>query len=149
MKRKLLLQHKFVEFLPDKLEAETLYVSIPYATAAHKCCCGCDRDVVTPISPTDWRLIFDGRTVSLEPSIGNWAFPCRSHYWIKQGKVVWAGAWSEQEVLEGKLRDKIAKVRYFAEGEYSKRGGDVLKKRAPEQARGVWSIIKYWLRWRR
>jgi len=34
--------------------------------------------VVTPLSPTGWSLIFDGETVSLYPSIGNWNFPCRS-----------------------------------------------------------------------
>jgi hypothetical protein len=35
-----------------------------------------------PISPADWQLAYDGDTVSLTPSIGNWGFPRRSHYWI-------------------------------------------------------------------
>ena len=85
------LDPRFVEFLPDKLEDGKLYVSMQYATASHKCCCGCGRDVVTPISPKDWQLMFDGRTVSLTPSIGNWSYPCRSHYWIKGSRVVWDG----------------------------------------------------------
>ena len=85
------LKHRFVEFVPEKLEPGTLYISMEYATASHKCCCGCGRDVVTPISPTDWQLTFDGRTVSLQPSIGNWSYPCRSHYWIKGDRVVWDG----------------------------------------------------------
>jgi hypothetical protein len=79
----------FVEFLPDELESGKLYISMQYATASHKCCCGCGRDVVTPISPTDWQLAFDGRSLSLTPSIGNWSYPCRSHYWIRHNRVVW------------------------------------------------------------
>ncbi len=31
----------------------TLYISIPYVTAAHKCPCGCGEEIVTPLSPTD------------------------------------------------------------------------------------------------
>lgn len=142
------LEHKFVEFVPDKLDAKTLYVSIPYATAAHKCCCGCGREVVTPISPTDWRLIFDGKTVSLEPSIGNWAFPCRSHYWIKRGNVEWAGAWSEEEVAAGKLRDKIAKERYFGQAESSKRRAVAAAGLAARRAGSLWSRFWNWV-WRR
>jgi len=92
MTKKTRLEHRFVEFLPDKLDPGILYVSMQYATASHKCCCGCGRDVVTPISPTDWQLMFDGRSVSLKPSIGNWSYPCRSHYWIKGNRVVWDGA---------------------------------------------------------
>ena len=79
----------FVEFLPDELETGKLYISMQYATASHKCCCGCGCDVVTPISPTDWHLAFDGRSISLTPSIGNWSYPCRSHYWIRHNRVVW------------------------------------------------------------
>ena len=30
--------HRFVEFVPDDLEPETLYVSMEYATAVHSCC---------------------------------------------------------------------------------------------------------------
>ena len=53
-----------------------LYVSMEYATATHLCACGCGLTVVTPISPTDWQISYNGRTVSLYPSIGNRSFPC-------------------------------------------------------------------------
>ena len=39
MKREIILKHEFVEFIPDKLEDGIVYVSIPYATVAHECCC--------------------------------------------------------------------------------------------------------------
>ena len=51
MKRDLVLKHEFVEFIPDKLEDGIVYVSIRYATVAHKCCCGCGTEVVTPLAP--------------------------------------------------------------------------------------------------
>ncbi len=78
-----MLQHKFVEFIPDRIEDGLLYISVQYCTAIHKCVCGCGNEVVTPLSPTDWRLTFDGISISLYPSIGNWNFDCQSHYWIK------------------------------------------------------------------
>ena len=88
MKPEMLLTHEFVEFIPDELKEGIVYVSVMFATVAHKCCCGCGREVVTPLSPTDWKLIYDGQSVSLEPSIGNWSFACQSHYWIRGNRVI-------------------------------------------------------------
>ena len=88
-----ILQHKFVEFMPDVLEEGIVYISIAYCTAIHKCVCGCGNEVVTPLSPTDWKVTFDGKTVSLDPSIGNWNFECKSHYWIIKNKVKFARKW--------------------------------------------------------
>jgi hypothetical protein len=81
--------HKFVEFMPERLEPNVLYVSIRFSLVSHSCACGCGEEVVTPLSPRDWQLIFNGETVSLYPSIGNWSFRCRSHYWIEQNRAVW------------------------------------------------------------
>lgn len=89
MTRVVTLAHQFVDHAPETLEEGILYISIPFTSALHLCCCGCRREVVTPLTPCDWRLIFDGQTVSLEPSIGNWSFPCRSHYWIRRSTVRW------------------------------------------------------------
>jgi hypothetical protein len=113
MRDKVLLTHKFVEFIPRELEANTVYVSITYATAIHSCCCGCGNRVVTPISPADWKLIFDGQSISLEPSIGNWSFPCRSHYWIRNNRVVWSDQWSDEEVDAVRKKDARATAAYF------------------------------------
>jgi hypothetical protein len=89
MAQKFFLTHEFVEFIPEQLKDGILYVSIPYGLAVHKCCCGCQNKVVTPFSPRDWKLTYDGETVTLNPSIGNWKFPCQSHYWIRENHVVW------------------------------------------------------------
>jgi hypothetical protein len=113
------LAHEFVEFIPDVVEEGKLYVSIEYATVVHKCCCGCGKEVVTPLSPADWRLIFDGKTISLDPSIGNWSFPCRSHYCIKDNRVRWAEDWSQSRIDATRTHDRWAKEKYFGEIERS------------------------------
>lgn len=92
------LQHVFVDSFPDRLEPGTVYISIPYAIVTHLCCCGCGSEAVTPLGPTEWKLTFDGESVSLHPSIGNWSFPCRSHYWIRNNTVEWAPRWSHGKV---------------------------------------------------
>lgn len=108
------LRHEFVEFIPDELESDKIYISFAHRTAMHKCMCGCGVEVVTPLSPTDWRITFDGETVSLFPSIGNWSYPCRSHYWIDAGKVVWAEDWSEAEIRRSRERDNRRKQAHYA-----------------------------------
>lgn len=107
------LRHEFVQYLPSALEEGVLYVSVPYATAAHKCCCGCGHEVVTPLSPTDWTLSFDGRTVSLDPSIGNWSFPCQSHYWITRNRVDWARQWTQKQIAANRANDSHAKEKHY------------------------------------
>lgn len=116
MKREITLSHEFVEYIPDDLKGGTLYVSMAFATVAHKCCCGCGNEVVTPLSPTDWKLIFDGESISLDPSIGNWSLPCQSHYWITAGTIRWSRRWSQEEIDTGRHSDQLTKTRYFAAG---------------------------------
>ncbi|MCY1128463.1 DUF6527 family protein [Frigidibacter sp. RF13] len=113
MRQPIVLDTEFVTGVPDQLAEHTLYVSMEYATVAHKCCCGCGLEVVTPLSPTDWKLSYDGVSVSLHPSIGNWSFPCRSHYWIDKGKVRWAGDMSQEQINSVRAKDCRAKARYF------------------------------------
>ena len=91
-------RHEFVEHIPEQVAEGVLYVSIRFGTVVHRCACGCGEEVVTPLGPAEWRLTYDGKTVSLAPSIGNWSFACRSHYWIEEGRVRSARGFSTQEV---------------------------------------------------
>jgi hypothetical protein len=138
MRQEKTLTHEFVEFIPDVLKEGTLYVSMQYATVVHKCCCGCGREVVTPLSPTDWKLIFDGKSISLDPSIGNWSFDCRSHYWIRGGKVRWARRWSQAEIDAARTADQFAKERYFDTADSETDG----VKKEPE--RSFWGKLTKW-----
>ena len=150
MKRDIVLRHKFVESLPDALEERTLYVCMEFATVAHKCCCGCEREVVTPLGPTNWKLIYDGRTVSLYPSIGNWSFPCRSHYWIRGNRAQWAPSWSDEQVRVGRMHDRLTKHGYL-DVSTDGQAGD-LKNEPPKPETevqsvklGAWrTIVKWW-----
>jgi hypothetical protein len=107
------IEHCFVGHIPDRIEVGILYVSMEYATSAHSCCCGCGEEVVTPFTPTDWKMTFDGETISLRPSIGNWTLKCRSHYVIDRGKVIEAGPWSDEQIEAERCRDRAAKARFY------------------------------------
>jgi hypothetical protein len=96
----------FVEYIPDSLEPGVIYISRRYSTASHLCCCGCGLEVVTPLKPAKWRLAEHAGTISLNPSVGNWSFPCQSHYWIEGNRVFWAGAMSATAIDRVRVRDR-------------------------------------------
>ena len=89
------IRHVFTDRLPDELDDGVAYVSMRYTVAIHMCCCGCRNKVVTPVNPEAWELTFDGKTISLYPSIGNSSLPCRSHYWIRRNRIEWLRSFPE------------------------------------------------------
>ena len=105
--------HAFVDHIPAVLDEGVIYASIEFGTVVHLCCCGCGEEVVTPLTPTDWKLIYDGETVSLYPSIGSWSLPCRSHYVIAENRVRWASEWPEWKVRAGRVADQQRKQRHY------------------------------------
>lgn len=133
------LMHRFVRSIPKELEPGVLYVSMEYSTAIHACCCGCGNPVVTPFSPTDWQMMFDGEAITLSPSIGNWSFPCRSHYLIMRGRVVVAELWNSRLVMAGRSQDRANKEKY-----YQPKPDDFRNDRADEE-RGVLGKLRSWL----
>jgi len=149
MKPEIVLKHEFVEFIPSDLKAGTIYISIRFGTASHLCCCGCGSKVVTPLRPTDWKLIFDGKTVSLDPSIGNWSFACRSHYWIRNNRVQWAKQASQKEIAAIRAYDSGAKERYFSPTKTPNVHAPNANDARPVDAKpkkGVWKKLKKWFR---
>lgn len=96
---------EFVESAPKELLDGVIYISDRFRTALHKCCCGCGREVVTPLNPAGWSYHREGSTVTIKPSIGNWSFPCKSHYLIIRNKVVWAEAMSSGQIARVKKKD--------------------------------------------
>lgn len=103
-----------VRYIPRILEPGILYAAEALGAAAHLCPCGCGEKVRTPLGPTDWRLIESSTGPSLYPSIGNWQFPCRSHYWIWSGEVKWAESWTDAEIAAGRAREQRLTEQYFA-----------------------------------
>lgn len=78
-----------VRRVPEQLEYGILYACFECNVVVHLCACGCGEKVVLPISPSCWSIEYDGESVSMKPSIGNFQTPCRSHYWINRNKVIW------------------------------------------------------------
>jgi len=143
-KRGISLTHEFVEFIPAQIQEGKLYISIPYATVTHKCCCGCRKEVVTPLSPTDWKLIFDGQSVSLDPSIGNWSFDCKSHYWIRRNRVIWAETWSKERIESGRAYDRTSKNKHYDESVKPQKPNNQ-KTTKNTETHGFWSrICGFW-----
>ena len=114
------VSHQWHKFIPEELEEGVLYISKEYSTAIHLCCCGCKRKVVTPLSPAGWELTENADTVSLSPSIGNWSFPCQSHYWIINGTVKWSYAFTKEEILSNRQRDNELLEGYIQENSSDK-----------------------------
>lgn len=141
MMRYLHLEHRFVQHLPRNLDPGVLYISMEYGTAAHSCCCGCGEEIVTPFTPTDWKMTFDGETVSLWPSIGNWNLACRSHYVIRRGQVLKAAPWSDEQIAAGRMRDKAVKARHFGTSDMpTEIGSDSVR----PGTKGLWSKVLRW-----
>jgi hypothetical protein len=148
MKGEVTLRHEFVDYIPEVLKDGIIYVSIKFATATHKCCCGCGNEVVTPISRTGWTLSFDGETISLDPSIGNWSFACRSHYWIRRNRVKWAPAWSGERIAAGRAYEAIEKERHLGSAgkePVQSTGSPQREAKAPKQ--GSWQRVKEFFSW--
>lgn len=101
-------EHRFVDGAPPALEPGVLYVSIRHKSVLHLCACGCGHEVVTPLAPHRWSLAFDGETVSLEPSIGNSALPCRSHYYVTNNQVDWHRPMTDKTIEWARRRDQRA-----------------------------------------
>lgn len=133
-----------VECFPRPLEAGILYFSERFSGAAHACACGCGNEVITPISPVQWRITQNSRGASLRPSIGNWNFPCRSHYWIIDGAVHWSTEMSEGDIRAGRAYNAALRERYF-KGKNAE-GSPVAPQPAPlTDRRGLLTQLIDWL----
>ena len=106
MMRMRAIELEFVEQIPAEIDPGKLYVSLKYRTSAHLCGCGCGSRVILRLSPRHWCVILDGETVSMYPSVGNWQLPCRSHYWIRDGRIVEAEWWSDAKILRERKRTR-------------------------------------------
>lgn len=82
------IKNEFVHRIPSQLEEGVLYICLSCDVVIHKCACGCGEKIVLPLSPEHWQLKYDGE-VSLAPSIGNYQYKCKSHYFIRNNKVIW------------------------------------------------------------
>lgn len=114
------LRPEFVTHIPEQLDEGVLYISERFRLCSHKCCCGCGEEVVTPLSPAEWRLTREGELVSLWPSVGNWDYACRSHYVIRRNRVVEARPMTSQQIARVQQRDAADLSRMIASTNFAK-----------------------------
>lgn len=140
------IRPEFVEFIPRDLAEGVLYISREYSTAVHLCCCGCGQRVVTPLSPVGWRLTTSGPLATLYPSIGNWSFPCRSHYWIRRNQIVWSYQLTDDEIASGRARDAHARDEFiYSKASESATEDPVHSAEAGQRQIGFLQRVKRWL----
>jgi hypothetical protein len=114
-----MIKHKFTEFMPNIIEDGILYISLDYGTIIHNCPCGCGSEVNTPLSPTGWKLSYNGETITIDPSVGNWSFDCKSHYWIRNGKIEWAPTWDDEKIKRIRNYEKIERNVFYKKSDKS------------------------------
>lgn len=119
-----------VRYIPAQLEPGVLYVSREFEIAVHLCACGCGTKIRTPLGATEWSVKKTKNGPILDPSVGNWQEPCRSHYWIHRGKVKWADGWSQEQIAAGRRREEQRRAAYLETRERD----------------GVFHRFSYWVR---
>lgn len=111
-----------VHFIPKELLPGILYVSKEFGIATHLCASGCGSKVVTPLGSTEWSLDVKNNKPTLYPSIGNWQLPCQSHYWIREGEIVWADKWTPEQIVAGRHAEEERRQAYYNDFENKRKG---------------------------
>lgn len=95
---------EFVDSIPKKIEQGKLYICINCNVIVHKCACGCGEKTVTPLHKNNgWIMKYDGQSITLRPSIGNFNINCKSHYFITENRVEWLNSINYNEKVKRKL----------------------------------------------
>lgn len=134
----------FVNFIPEELNEGVIYISETYNTVVHRCCCGCGQEVVTPLSPVDWHLKKEGNFITIRPSIGNWSYPCQSHYLITRNKIEWAGGMTKREIQRVQERDHKDKKSYISKINAQKITEVEHKVAVESWILNLWTVMKKW-----
>jgi hypothetical protein len=106
---------KPVRYMPKELQPGVLYVSEQFGIAIHLCACGCGSKIRTALGPTEFSVEETPDGPTLRPSVGNWQQACRSHYWITRSNVIWAEAWTPEEIAAGRAHDEARRRAYYEE----------------------------------
>lgn len=109
-----------VERLPDTPESGVLYVSEKFRMTLHACACGCGHRVYTFLGDGH-RLFGTPDEPTIEPSIGVWDAPCKSHYFIEHGQVRWSKSFTEAQIQQSMKRQLDRHVDASKRDEHSRK----------------------------
>lgn len=95
--RREVFSYRIVSELPQNPHKQIVYIEgntidEDYWYALFKCPCGCGDTIMLNLiqdCKPSWEIHFDKKRFSIYPSIWR-TKKCRSHFWLKNGKVVWA-----------------------------------------------------------
>ncbi|MCS6115937.1 DUF6527 family protein [Shewanella baltica] len=86
---------ELVEDEPDNVDERIIYIVGDkdfYAIAIMLCPCGCKSKINLNLIHSDkptWTIKFDNKMPTIKPSIWR-TVGCKSHFFLRSGKVVWA-----------------------------------------------------------
>ena len=115
-----------VHYVPKELKPGLLYVSEEFGAAVHLCACGCGSKVSTPLGPTEWTIQETTSGPSLSPSVGNWQLACKSHYWIRGGRIEWSGRWTAEQIAAGRRAEEERRSAHY--NALDRKDGGILRK---------------------
>lgn len=113
MTKRMEVTYTFVDYIPEDLDEGVIYIALEFGAVIHLCCDGCGERVSTPLHPAQWKLIFDGETVSIQPSVGSSELACNSHYIIERNRVRWCRPLTEWKAAKDRAADVATVDRYF------------------------------------
>ena len=96
-----------VEKIPKQLDPDVVYHNQDFELAALLCACGCGHRV-TLLVPDGHQVFSNRGLASVTPSIAVCDAPCKSHYFIADGRVEWLPAFSSAQA-SAVMRGQIAR----------------------------------------
>ena len=130
---------KFVEYIPAEgkdLVPGIVYISMQHKTVVHRCPCGCGGLSEFMLDPIRFRIEYDGRGVTFEPSIGNSNLQCLSHYWIRENRIYWCSPMEDWETKQAQKREHSRTLK-------ERQNDDIRKKTGIARA---WQTFTKWLK---
>lgn len=86
-------RYRLVNRIPKQMEESIVYHTEEFELAGLLCACGCEHRI-TLIVPESHRVWDEGGYATIQPSVGVFDAPCKSHYVIRAGNVQWLPAFS-------------------------------------------------------
>ena len=100
-------KYQTVDRIPKQLNEGIVYHNNDFELAALLCPCGCGHRI-TLLVPDSHQISSDKGLPSIYPSIAVCDAPCKSHFFIRQGRIDWMNAFSQAEA-SAVMRGQIAR----------------------------------------
>lgn len=103
-------RYQLVDRIPKQMEQGVVYHTEEFELAGLLCAYGCGHRI-TLIVPDSHRVWDDGGYATIQPSVGVFDAPCKSHYVIRAGNVGWLPAFSDSsatKIMQAQIARHVA-----------------------------------------